>query len=82
VEIQKEFHRVKSCKRKKLEVEGDEVSLKTLAHYMDPTYFSYCVNVVVPCGCKLYTYIILHNSFGGIEWVEIWLLVNGCHFVM
>ncbi len=34
VEIQKEFDKVKSCKRKRLEVEGDEVSLKTLAHYM------------------------------------------------
>ncbi len=71
VEIQKEFDRMKSCKWKRLEVEGDEVNLKSLAHYMDPSYFSYCVNVMVPCSCRLFTYIILHNSFGGIKWVEI-----------
>ncbi len=52
-------------------MERDEVSLKTLTHYMDPSYFSYCVNVVVSCSCRLCTYIILHTSFGGIEWVVI-----------
>jgi hypothetical protein len=47
VEIQREYDRVKSCKWKRLKVEGDEFSLKTMAHYMDRSYFSYSVNVVV-----------------------------------
>ncbi len=67
VEIQKEFDRMKSYKRKKFKMEWDEINLKTLAHCMDPSYFSYCVNVMVPCSCRQCTYII----FGGIEWVEI-----------